>query len=690
MHYAYITCMRTLCYSQHSKSRTPAYFCENCLQFITSTNSTHDTKECGKVAAEYPKPNTITKFKNFYKKLSPPVVIYADIEAVLKKVHTTQNDPSISSTTTSQEHIACAVSFFVVHKYNPSLNRQWTYEGDDCIKKFCQALKDTTKGLYHKYWTTQTRLQDECEPISVDNDNCCACELPIRDNAEMFYDQFSGSHIGYIHKNCKVDYKLTEAFFPVVFHNLSRYDIHLFIKELGNNLKPIPCNKELYIALTQTIRFDEKDYYKIQFIDSNRFLNSSLEKLASYMDESNFKLLKTKFQGEKFNQMRQKGVFPYDFLDSFEKMEEKNLPPIEYFYNSLTDQPCSFEAYQFAQKVWSTFNCKSIRDYLKLYLESDVMILADVFENFRIICLQIYKLDPVNYVTAPSISWDAMLKFTRTELTLISNPDMYNFIKRSIRGGLTQCTQRISCANNKYMKDFDSNKPVNFLAYIDANNLYGWAMSQPLPISEFKFLNNLEINQFDIKNISTEGDYGFMLEVDLEYPTEIHDAHNSLPFCPESKIPPDSKISKLIADLCNKENYIIHLKYLQLCIQHGLKIKKIHRILKFRQSCWLKPYIDLNTKHRKLAKNEFEKNFYKLMNNAIYGKTMENVEKRRDIALVSHYHSKQNSPGFRQRIASHNFHSVALFGPNLAAIEATKSRIRYDKPIYWFKCFRTF
>ncbi|XP_044312511.1 uncharacterized protein LOC123037093 [Drosophila rhopaloa] len=150
LHYAYITCMRTLCYSQCSKSRTPANFCENCLQFITTTNSTHDTKECGKVAATYPTPNSVTKFKNFYKKLSPPIVIYADIEAVLKNIHTAINTPTNSSTTKAQKHIACVVSFCVVHKYDSTLNKQWTYEGPDCIKQFCKALKDTTLALYNK------------------------------------------------------------------------------------------------------------------------------------------------------------------------------------------------------------------------------------------------------------------------------------------------------------------------------------------------------------------------------------------------------------------------------------------------------------------------------------------------------------------------------------------------------------
>ncbi|XP_041675515.1 uncharacterized protein LOC121530461 [Drosophila eugracilis] len=683
MHYAYITCIKRLCGSQHSKSHAGKYFCDNCLQFYTTTNTTHNKLECGKVASYYPEPNTTTSFNGYHKKLSPPVVIYADIEAVLENYEICLNNPATSATTKVQKHSACAVSFYIAHKYDPTLNELWTYEGEDCIKQFCKTLKERTLSLFYKYWATaKSPSTDPIDDFDQEG-SCCACEKVINDgDLDKHFDQFSGKYVGPIHKNCKPKYKLSDPFFPVVFHNLSKYDIHLFITELEGDLNPIPCNKELYIALTQTIKLNALNRYKIRYIDSVRFLNSSLEKLSSYMEDRDFKILATKFQGEKFRQMRRKGVFPYDYLDSFEKFNETQLPSIDSFYNSLSDENCSVEDYSFAQKVWDTFNCNTIRDYLKLYLESDVLILADVFENFRNICRRIYKLDPINYVTAPSISWDAMLKFTNVHLELISDGDMYNFLKRAVRGGLTQCSQRISIANNKYLNNFDPSKRNNFLSYIDANNLYGWAMSQPLPLSGFKFLTREEIALFDYKNILSDGDVGYMLEVDLEYPPNQHDSHNYLPFCPENKVPPGGKQAKLIADLTNKSGYIIHLKQLQLCLQHGLILRKIHRILSFTQSCWLKPYIDLNTNQRKLARNDFEKNFYKLMNNAVYGKTMENVEKRRKVVLVKHYESRQNSPGFRQRIARNDFHSVELFGTDLAAIESTPSQIMYDKPIY--------
>lgn len=207
-------------------------------------------------------------------------------------------------------------------------------------------------------------------------------------------------------------------------------------------------------------------------------------------------------------------------------------------------------------------------------------------------------------------------------------------------------------------------------------------MSQKLPISGFTLLSPKEVENFKISEYCDKSNHGYILEVDLEYPEAIHDFHNFLPFCPENKIPRGGKMKKLISDFTFKENYRIHIKNLQLCLEQGLVLMKIHKILKFNQSAWLEPYITLNTKYRKLAKNEFEKNFFKLMNNAVYGKTMENVEKRRDIRLVSHYENRRNSEGYRSLIAKPNFSGIEPFDNNLFGVELNKLETYHDKPIY--------
>ena len=181
--------------------------------------------------------------------------------------------------------------------------------------------------------------------------------------------------------------------------------------------------------------------------------------------------------------MKQKGIYPYDYMDSFEKIHEKQLPSEKDFYSILYDEHVTDEQYNHAQNVWKTFNLKTMGDYHDLYLKSDIILLLldDVFENFRKTCLQYYELDPCHYFTSPGLSWDAMLKMTDIKLELIVDIDMYQFIEKGLRGGTSYIANRYSKANNKYMKNYDEKTPSKYIMYLDANNLYGWAMSQYLP-----------------------------------------------------------------------------------------------------------------------------------------------------------------------------------------------------------------
>nr|XP_012217194.1 PREDICTED: uncharacterized protein LOC105669030 [Linepithema humile] len=191
---------------------------------------------------------------------------------------------------------------------------------------------------------------------------------------------------------------------------------------------------------------------------------------------------------------------------------------------------------------------------------------------------------------------------------------MVLFVECGIRGGLSQCSNRYARANNKYMPSYDPSKPSSYLMYFDVNNLYGWAMCQPLPYADFQWVEN--VASFDVMSVTFDSTTGYMLEVDLAYPVNLHDAHTDLPFCPTRDKPPGKREIKLLATLCDKQRYVIHYRNLQQCIRHGLQVTKIHRVLQFAQSPWLRGYIELNTKFRTCAINDFEKNLYKLMNNA--------------------------------------------------------------------------
>ena len=382
-------------------------------------------------------------------------------------------------------------------------------------------------------------------------------------------------------------------------------------------------------------------------------MSSKLDKLANNLPDEAFKYTAKAFRKKKFKLMKQKGVYPYDFMDSFVKFNKTELPTKEDFYSILNDEHISDEEYLRAQSIWKKFKMKNMGDYHNLYLKSDIVILADVFENFRKTCLKYYKLDPCHYFTSPGLSWDAMLKMTDIKLELMTDIDMFQFIEKGMRGGISYIANRYSKANNRYTKNYDEKAPSKYIMYLDANNLYGWAMSQYLSTGGLRWLKQTEIDKLDLNKYKDNSKRGIILEVDLEYPKELHDLHNDYPIAAEkvkvkNEILSDyckqikdkhnistGQVQKLIPTLSNKEKYVLHYRNLQLHTDLGLKVTKIHRVLKFNQSAWLKEYINFNTEKRKQAKNAFEKDFFKIMNNSVFGKTMENIRKRVDVRLIT-------------------------------------------------------
>ena len=492
---------------------------------------------------------------------------------------------------------------------------------------------------------------------------------------------------------------------PVIFHNLRGYYSHFIIQEIGNivkdntyknkkgkecqmNINVIPNNMEKYMAIMLGDN--------LMFIDSFQFMSSSLEKLVSNLPRESLKYTSQRFQGKKLDLLARKGVYPYDYMDSFDKFNEK-LPTKDAFYSILNDEDILDEDYEHVNDVWNTFSVKNMGEYHDLYLESDVLLLADVFENFRKTCLEYYKLDPCHYFTSPGLSWDAMLKMTNIKLELMTDINMFQFIEKGMRGGISYIANRCSKAN-KYMKEYNEHQPSKYIMYLDANNLYGWAMSKYLPTGGFRWMTEREMDKLDLAKYKNDGNKGLILEVDLEYPEELHDLHNDYPLAPEKvKVTNDllseycknisekynistGLVYKLIPTLGKKEKYVLHYRNLQLYIDLGLKVTKVHRVLEFNQSPWLKQYIDFNTEKRKNAKNDFEKDFFKLMNNSVFGKTMENLRKRVDVRLVS-----DENKLFKLTSKS-TYVSSKIINENLVAVHKIKETLTLNRPAYVGMC----
>ena len=287
----------------------------------------------------------------------------------------------------------------------------------------------------------------------------------------------------------------------------------------------IPLNTEKYLSF---------QVGNLKFIDSFQFLSTSVEELVSllYLSGPSKFTHTTKHLGDT-DLVFSKGIYPYSYMTGPEKFEETKLPPIEAFYDALKEEDCTQENYDRAHKIWTHYNMKTMKDYHDHYLLSDVLLLTDVIQNFRDNIYREHHLDPLHFITIPSLAWTTAMKHTRAKLDLITDPDMYLMIENSMRGGIATISHRHAMANNDILEGHDPSKPNSWITYLDANNLYGTAMSEPLPVGNFRFLDQDEIADFDIMTIPADGDTGYIIECDLTYPEHLHVEHNNYLMAPE-------------------------------------------------------------------------------------------------------------------------------------------------------------
>ncbi|KAJ4437396.1 hypothetical protein ANN_17540 [Periplaneta americana] len=615
-------------------------------------------------------------------------VIYADFECLLEPIENCHGNPDSSYTVQYQKHTPFSYCY-VLKDSQDTYTDMKLYRGCDAAKHFVQDMVMETKKIEQILFDDIKEMIPLTSEENVAYSNANICHICKKGNFTVDnykvrdHDHLTGKFRGAAHNECNLRYQ-HQHFIPIVLHNLSSYDGHFIVRELGyddNPIQVLPNTQEKYISFVKNVPSTcrKKSYMQMRFLDSFRFMPSSLAQLADNLPKDKFSETKKMFK-DKFDLVSRKGVFPYDYLTTSHRLEDNCLPPKEKFFSKLNNEHITEKDYNHAKCVWEAFNIQTLGEYSDLYLKSDILILTDVFENFREMCMTTYDLDCMYYYTVPGLAYSAMLKLTGVELQLITDMTMLLLFEQGIRGGICQCVTRHAVANDPKSETFDNSKSPSSIYYVDANNLYGFAMSQKLPYGGFEWLSDEEINNFDLQAINDDSEIGYILEVDLEYPNHLFEKHRDLPFCAEFAKPPGGKHKKLLTTLHSKQHYVAHYKLLQQAVDNGLQIVKIHRVIKFKQSHWLKQYIDLNTEMRKNAKNNFEKDFFKLMNNAVFGKTMENVRKRPHFRLVS------NDEKLKKLISKPYFLDRVIYAENLVGIHLARTQILFDKALYVGMC----
>ena len=426
---------------------------------------------------------------------------------------------------------------------------------------------------------------------------------------------------------------------------LFRYDSHLFIKELSEKTERVHHCRAMAI---NSQKFRTLEINSILFLDSCSFLGDSLAKLTNTLKVSkhDFGIL-SQWQpdADRRELLTRKGVYPYSFATSKERLAETtSLPGIGHFYNDLEEEECSREDYEHAGKVFEEFGCRNMLEYTLLYLRTDVYLLAEAVTNLRSMVFDEFKLDICNYLSLPMLSKDLMLKMTGVEIDLICDPEMSNLVQRNIRGGVSYINCRLAVERSGFS-----------IVYLDANNLYGKAMTYPLPLRGFRWMSEEEIS--DMKENwaqllhDRDGD-GYILEVTLRYPKSLHVEHNSYPLAPEHLRVTEDMLSpyakkclqetsgktrhrsdKLTATFNDREKYLVHGLNLKLYLEQGLELVEVHRGIVFYQEAFVKPYIDMCSKKRAEAPTKSMKDLYKLLCNSLYGKFIENIMKRMECAF---------------------------------------------------------
>ena len=683
--------LKTSGYSKYAVWRHPSPLCskEFKLNEMSSSERKKHMKECvehhGSINNN-PKQEMVipfgekafVKFMNYSQTIKANVMFYADFETMNIPLQTAQ-PPQKKSKTNSTENqeksyswkktVNEAYSFALItvaegeYEVDPIV-----YRGEDAGAVFIDTVLEQAERAINYFKENSKPLQmgkEEEERFQKEN-TCHLCEETIYDEDDKVrnHDHVTGKFLGACHNRCNLSYKQNYKV-SVALHNLKGFDQNCILKSIK---KRHPDPQVIGQTLEKYISFS---IGRVVFKDTFQFLANSLSNLTENLKadkerslEENFSITLKYFNkrwkkeleekgrniDEAFKMITSKLIFPYRYIDSFEKFEETEIPSQEKFFNDLSEESVSDELYANFKRLWFLFDLKNIGELSDLYVAVDTALLADIFENLRRVSFSTIGLDPAHSFTAAGLSWSGALKVGKLKIEIPQSKEIHDFIDNNLRGGVAQGSIPYSKANNPLLKDYDSTKPISYIYFFDCNGLYARAMEEKLPYNDWV---KVDVHSEDWLNIQTDGEHGYWLEVDLSYPSNLHDAHDGFPLCPEhyqvnfNELSnyqlslanrynlKETKIKKLMTTFHDKNKIGLHIRLLQFYCKFGLELTKVHRVFKFRQANFLKKYMDMCHWFKTSSDSAVMRQFGKLLANSLYGKLCEDVKKQREIKLTT-------------------------------------------------------
>ena len=674
------------------------YVCFNCFCCFSRESTlerhvqwchTHDGQ-----AVILPQEGEVVKFEKKHKEFKLGYVFFFDFETLQTTPERTcpceesNLDKCSHKSKIVSEHKAFAYSLLMINR-DSEVVEDIVYLGNDAMEHFLKTIVRLEKTYIKKLKeVTPMKISPEEERAFKSAKNCHICAQPLEYDRVRDHDHINGMYIGPAHNKCNL--ARSECLKIVGFaHNFSGYDSHIMMRAIAERdegmkeIKAIPLNTE---------KFKMVKIGRCVLMDSMAFLGASLDNLVKTLKASNhsFPILKQWMRDTNQRELiLRKGVYPYEFATSLNVLRDTcTLPKKEEFFSLLSGEHITDGDYQHATNVWNSFQCRDMCDYTELYVRADTYQLAEAMLELRESVISEFNIDLCHYLSLPMMAKDIMLKFTNVEMELMSDVEMIHMIRSNIRGGLSYVnTRHFHCAEESKKREENVSA-----AYVDANNLYGAAMRFAMPLCDFQWMTDSELEIFTMDQITEYGSEGYIFEVTLDYPEHLHLEHSSYPLAPHQMDITEEHLSdyaraalhdlqqktkytakKLTSTFLRRENYVCHGLNLKLYLELGMELVTIHRGVKFTQECFLRPYIDMCTKKRAESVTKTKKNMMKLLSNSLYGKMIESGANRMDCKIVRNQKTAlayNTNPRLKANL---------IFSENLVVTFLRKSRVKLNQ-----------